>query len=58
MLPRQVTPRERRVSRNEILLVFRVLQQVTPRERRVSRNSSIVVGRLSLVCHASREACE
>ena len=36
-----VTPRERRVSRNFLKLVFRTYHFVTPRERRVSRNGDM-----------------
>ena len=54
----QVTPRERRVSRNAIVECNEAGEVVTPRERRVSRNSKELTLTVMLNGHASREACE
>ena len=54
----EVTPRERRVSRNACNNRVSDGLIVTPRERRVSRNRrqcDVLNGGIS---HASREACE
>ncbi len=54
----QVTPRERRVSRNQQMESAAHMRLVTPRERRVSRNDISFMSDLTPFCHASREACE
>ena len=54
----EVTPRERRVSRNFPSESFQRIFSVTPRERRVSRNSINTLPTLHDRRHASREACE
>ena len=55
----KVTPRKRRVSRNEIVPFFDAMKiLVTPRKRRVSRNLDFRSSRARETCHASQEACE
>ena len=54
-----VTPRERRVSRNDRHFIEKAdAERVTPRERRVSRNIDICEKVKPHSGHASREACE
>ena len=53
-----VTPRKRRVSRNGRADRLPKTDGVTPRKRRVSRNLLCLRPDLSLICHASQEACE
>ena len=53
-----VTPRERRVSRNQKHGLIRKKVSVTPRERRVSRNNADGIQHIHSFGHASREACE
>ena len=53
-----VTPRERRVSRNRYSHARLSAVVVTPRERRVSRNLKLDPKNVELAGHASREACE
>ena len=54
----EVTPRERRVSRNINLIKSATFEKVTPRERRVSRNFAMLLTNMQTASHASREACE
>ena len=58
MTESDVTPRMRRVSRNEIVNVVAYPIDVTPRMRRVSRNGRGVVSGVVEGRHASYEACE
>ena len=53
-----VTPRERRVSRNDDMKGAQEQAEVTPRERRVSRNKDHYNTYVDEKSHASREACE
>ena len=54
----QVTPRKRRVSRNEQGGMSMNLINVTPRKRRVSRNEKKPKRSVKERGHASQEACE
>ena len=53
-----VTPRKRRVSRNENEYKGTVYFLVTPRKRRVSRNAEKSAAMAIFLGHASQEACE
>ena len=54
----QVTPRKRRVSRNQFFASAVPVFCVTPRKRRVSRNVKLTILEDAKRCHASQEACE
>ena len=56
--PARVTPRKRRVSRNEHNMNARREYYVTPRKRRVSRNAKDIEWMAVSLGHASQEACE
>ena len=53
-----VTPRMRRVSRNEMQKLSAAERAVTPRMRRVSRNDAGDIIQVENRSHASHEACE
>ena len=53
-----VTPRKRRVSRNDEVHLKKEIGDVTPRKRRVSRNLKLQYHGNEFFGHASQEACE
>ena len=55
---RGVTPRKRRVSRNDYIAAAEEIFGVTPRKRRVSRNNFSPINHFFADSHASQEACE